>query len=247
MQRLGRVLALPVVLAALSGAAGTAAAQDAFFGPAKDFELQPEVDLYVHLAPETRLLFQAQGTWIPGESYTELALGAFLDWYTLPFFRHLLSPDEAKTRALELRLGLLYTGTIDAGTGKPSQVLATQFDFTPRYFLPWGILAANRNRALLQWTFGSGENVSFLYRGRLQLEREFEVGKIGLTPFASAELFWQAPPSMWEQFRMQAGLQWSFGGIGRGQVVEVNYSAVTYLQPGRSWRSVVGIIWYLYV
>ncbi len=247
MRRLGRVLALPFVLAALAGAAGTATAEESFFGPAKDFELQPEVDVYVHLVPDTRLIFQAQGSWIPGESYTELALGAFLDWYTLPFFRHLLSPDEAKTRALELRLGLLYTGTIDAGTGKPSQVLAIQFDFTPRYFLPWGILAANRNRALFQWTFGSDGGFSFLYRGRLQLEREFEAGRVGLTPFANVELYWQAPPAMWEQFRLQAGLQCSFGGIGRGQVLEANYSAVTYLQPGRSWRSIVGIVWYVYV
>jgi hypothetical protein len=247
VQRLGRVLALPVVLAALSGAARTAAAQDAFFGSAKDFEVQPEVDLYVHLLPDTRLLLQAQGSWIPGENCSGLALGAYVDWFTLPFFRHLLSPDEAKTRALDLRLGLRYTGTVHAGTGNSSQILAVQFDFTPRFFLPWSILASNRNRAQGRWTFGSGEHVSFLYRGRLQLEREFEVGRVGLTPFANAELFWQAPPSMWQQFRMQAGLQCSFGGVGRGQVVEVNYSAVTYLQPGRSWRSIVGIVLYVYV
>jgi hypothetical protein len=52
---------------------------------------------------------------------------------------------------------------------------------------------------------------------------------------------------VWEQFRMQVGLQCSFGGIGRGQVIEVNYTTVTYLQPTRSWRPVVGVIWYLYV
>jgi hypothetical protein len=241
--RLGRCLA---ALAALAGAAGAAAAPDGFFGPAKDAELQPEVDLHVHLGEEARLLFQAQGSWIPGEGYTALALGAYLDWFVLPFFRRLVSPDVAKTRALDLRLGVRYTGTIDPGTGSPSQDLAVQLDFTPRYFLPGGILASNRNRAQVQWAFGAEHPASFLYRGRLQLEREFPVGGAGLTPFANAELYWQAPPSMWEQFRMQAGLQASFGGIGRGQVIEVNYSAVTYLQPGRSWRSVIGLVWYLY-
>jgi hypothetical protein len=31
-----------------------------------------------------------------------------------------------------------------------------------------------------------------------------------------------------------------------GQPFEVNYATVTYLQPARSWRPVLGIIWYQY-
>jgi hypothetical protein len=247
MRRYGRWLAALAALGLVASPAGAEAAQDGFFGPAKDFELQPEVDVYVHVAPETRLLFESQGSWIPGEGYTAIALGAHVDWYVVPFFRRLLAPDEAKTRALDLRLGLRYSGTLDPGTASPSQVLAIQFDFTPRYFLPGDILASNRNRGQVRWTFDTDEHVSFLYRGRIQLERELELGHVGLTPFVNAELFWQAPPSMWEQFRMQAGLQCSFGGIGRGQVIEVNYSTVTYLQPTRSWRPMVGVIWYLYI
>jgi hypothetical protein len=71
-------------------------------------------------------------------------------------------------------------------------------------------------------------------------------GFVGLTPFVNAEFVWQSPPAMWSQFLMEAGLQASFHWFGRGQTFEVNYSAVTSLQPSRSWRPVLGVVWYQY-
>lgn len=226
----------------------TASAQDGsgFFGPNVGFEMQPEVDVYYQVAPDLRLLLQVQDTSIPSDQYNSLLVGAYVDWFLAPFVRELLSPDQAKTRALNLRLGARYSGTLAPGTVGSSDVLSLQFDVTPRYFLPWSILASNRNRFLARWTLGTSDPFSFRYRGRLQLEREFDAGKVGFTPFVNAEVIWQTPQSMWVQFRMEAGLQGSFGGLGRGQVIEVNYSTVTYLQPSRSWRPVLGVIWYVY-
>jgi hypothetical protein len=48
---------------------------------------------------------------------------------------------------------------------------------------------------------------------------------------------------MWNQFRMEAGLQASVHWFGRGQTFEVNYSTVTNLQPSSNWRPVLGVIW----
>jgi hypothetical protein len=93
---------------------------------------------------------------------------------------------------------------------------------------------------------GTSDPFSFRYQGRLQVQREFDVGGVGLTPFVNAEFIWQSPPAMWVQFRMQAGLQTSVHWFGRGQTFEVNYSTVMYLQPARTWRPVLGIIWYQY-
>ena len=226
---------------------GTARAQDAgFFGPDQGFEIQPEVDVYWHVAEDARLLLQVQGTSIPSQDYGSIAVGAYGDWMLAPLFRNLVSPDQALTRALNLRLGVRYVGTLDPGTIGSSQRLAIQLDVTPRYFLPWSILLSNRNRVQAQWQLGEADSFTFRYRGRLQVQREFDLGNVGLTPFVNAEFIWQSPPAMWVQFRIQAGLQTSVHWFGRGQTIEVNYSTVTYLQPSRSWRPVLGVIWYQY-
>jgi hypothetical protein len=226
---------------------GHANAQEAsFFGSNQGFEVQPEVDVYWHVAEDARLLLQVQGTSIPSQDYGSIAVGAYGDWMLAPFFRNLVSPDQALTRALNLRLGVRYVGTLDPGTIGSSQRLAIQFDVTPRYFLPWSILLSNRNRLQAQWQLGEADSFTFRYRGRFQVQREFDVGNAGLTPFVNVEWIWQAPPAMWAQFRMQAGLQASVHWFGRGQTIEVNYATVTYLQPPRTWRPVLGVIWYQY-
>ena len=117
---------------------GNARAQEAsFFGPNDGFEIQPEVDVYWHVAEDARLLLEAQGTSIPSQDYGSVAVGVYGDWMLAPFFRDLVSPDQALTRALNLRLGVRYVGTLDPGTIGSSQRLAIQLDVTPRYFLPW--------------------------------------------------------------------------------------------------------------
>lgn len=110
-------------------------------------------------------------------------------------FRPLLSPDMSKTRPLNLRLGIQYVATLNSGTLTSSQSVVIQGDFTPRYFLPWAVLISNRNRLQARWTLGSGESFSFRYPGRIQLEREFDVGRVPLTPFVNAELIWASPPA----------------------------------------------------
>jgi hypothetical protein len=54
------------------------------------------------------------------------------------------------------------------------------------------------------------------------------------------------PPAMWTQFRIQGGLQAGFDLFAGGQTIEVNYVAITSLQPDRSWSPQVGIIFSSY-
>jgi hypothetical protein len=82
----------------------------------------------------------------------------------------------------------------------------------------------------------------FVYRGRFQLEREFDVGQVPITPYVNVEILWQRQPAMWTQFRMQGGLQVGLDLFAKGQTVELNYVAITSLQPGRSWAAQVGLI-----
>jgi hypothetical protein len=217
-----------------------------YFGPAQPVQIQPEVDVYYHVNSDFRLLAQVQSTFIPDDSYSGLRVGAFADWMIANVFRPMLSPDLAKTRALNLRIGLQYSTTLEPGTLKSSQTIILQEDITPRYFLPWGILIASRNRFQEQWSLGASGTFSFRYLGRLQFEREFNIGRIPLTPFVNVQLSWTSPPAMWTQFRMEGGLQCGFDWFGRGQIIEANFSVVTKLQPSHSWTPVVGVIWYIY-
>jgi hypothetical protein len=231
----------------LLAASATASAQDTgFFGPAQGFQIQPEADVFYHVADGLRLLLQVQDSATPSEGNNTLAVGAFADWFVAPVLRELVSPDKSLTHALNLRLGVRYRGTLAEGTVGPAQSVAVRFEITPRIFAPWAILLSNRNRFQVNWNLGSSDSVTYIYRGRLQAQREFEVGGVGLTPFVSAEFVWQSPPAKWDQFRMEAGLQVSVDWFGRGQTFEVSYSTVTYLQPSRSWRPVLGVIWYQY-
>ena len=217
-----------------------------YFGPEQPLQVRPEVDAYYHVSEDFRLLAQLQSTFIPADSYSGASVGAYADWMIAAVFRPLLSPDMAKTRALNLRLGIQYAATVDPGTLTSSQSIAIQGDFTPRYVLPWEILISNRNRLQARWTLGTSESFSFRYRGRIQLEREFDIGRVPLTPFVNAELIWTSPPAMWTQYRMEAGLQYGFHWFGRGQIIEANFSAITKLQPSHNWTPVLGIVWYIY-
>jgi hypothetical protein len=204
------------------------------------------VDVFHEVADGVRLLLQVQDSAIPSEGNNLLAVGGFVDWFVAPVVRKLISPDRSLTHALNLRLGVRYKGTLAEGTVGPAQSVAIRFEATPRFFAPWSILLSNRNRLQVNWNLGGADSVTWIYRGRLQAQREFGAGDVALTPFVNVEFVWQSPPAMWSQFRMQAGLQASVHWFGQGQTFELNYSMVTNLQPSRSWRPVLGLIWYQY-
>jgi hypothetical protein len=58
----------------------------------------------------------------------------------------------------------------------------------------------------------------------------------------NVELLWQQQPALWTQFRMQGGVQVGLDLFAKGQTVEINWSAITSLQPSRSWTPQVGLI-----
>ena len=217
-----------------------------YFGPEQPLQIRPEVDAYYHLGEDFRLLGQLQTNFIPVDSNSSATFGAFADWMIAAVFRPLLSPDLAKSRALNLRFGVQYATTINPGSLKSSQSVVLQEDVTPRYFLPWSILISSRNRFQESWSLSNAGSFTFRYLGRIQFEREFNVGEKSLTPFVNAQLSWSSPPAMWTQFKMEVGLQYGPHWFGRGQILEINFSVITKLQPSHSWSPALGLIWYMY-
>jgi len=245
--RAGSLRRLAVTAAATLLAVEARGDASSYFGPEQPFQIRPEVDAYYHIGEDFRLLAQVQSTFIPDDSYSAMNVGAYADWMIASLVRTLLSPDLSKSRALNLRLGLQYLTTLHPGTLNSSQIVAVQADITPRYFLPWDILISSRNRLQARWTLGTADPFSFRYRWRVQLEREFDVGRVPLTPFVNAEVVWTSPPAMWTQYRMETGLQYGFHWFGRGQIIEANFTVLTKLQPSHSWSPVLGIVWYVYL
>lgn len=222
-------------------AAGPAHAQG-FFGPKGSTSYLPEVDAYFRLADGVRIQAQVQPYLVPSQQLTQVTFGVYGAWYVADVLRELLSPDQAKTHAVDMRVGVLYNATLDPGTQGPGNLWTLQADLTPRFNLPWMLLASFRNRVSFNWAVDGASGSFFVYRGRFQLEREFDVGRVPITPYVNVEFLWQRQPAMWTQFRMQGGLQVGFDLFAKGQTVEINWSAITSLQPSRSWTPQVGLI-----
>ena len=231
---------LALALAALL-VAGPAVGQG-FFGPAGSPAYQPEVDAYFRLSDGMRIQAQVQPYLVPQQQVAQITFGLYGAWYVAAYLQELLSPDEARKHAVDMRLGVLYTATTDAGTGPPGNTWTLQAELTPRYSLPGEIVASVRNRVSFNWQVDGATGFFFRYRGRFQLEREIDVGGLPFTPFANVEFFWQQPPAQWTQFRIEGGMQVGFQWFARGQTIEVNYTAITNLQPGRSWSPQIGLI-----
>jgi hypothetical protein len=232
----------PIALVAAAVLAGAPVRASDFFGPETSTSWQPEVDAYFRLADGLRIQAQIQPYLVPAQQVTQVSFAVYGAWYVAGILRDLLTPDEAKRHAVDMRVGVLYNATFDPGTAGPGNVWTLQVDLTPRYSLPLELVVSVRNRFSFNWATDGASGFYFRYRGRLQLEREFDVMKVPVTPFVNVEFFWQQPPAMWTQFRMQGGLQVGFDAFARGQTVELNYSVITSLQPSRSWSSQIGLI-----
>jgi hypothetical protein len=176
-------------------------------------------------------------------------VSVYAAWLVAPFTDTLLSPDLAKRRRLDVRAGVSWYPTVAAGTSGWSDLLRLEGEATVRTNVPGDILGTIRGRVEAQWQLDQPTSFVWRLRIRPQLEREFTLSaeaRTSLTPFANAEFIWTTSQDMWSQFRMQAGLQLGAHWFGQGQVIELNGSIITYLQPARSYSPVVGLVWYQY-
>lgn len=246
---LGRTGALRLATAVLTALLAIRADGSDFFGPSEGLQLWPELDVIVNAGNAFRIIGKANPTFIPSQHNANAGLSLYGNWLVAPFMPALVTPDIAKRRRFDVRLGLSWYPTYAPGSVGESNLLQLEVETTARTNVPGDVLLTLRYRVEARWQLD--EPASFVWRLRLrpQLEREFIVSwttGTALTPFANAEFIWSTSRNMWDQFRMQAGLQLGVHWFGQGQVIELNGSIVTYLQPARSYSPAVGLVWYLY-
>lgn len=236
--------ALLLAAALLSIPCTDATASD-FFGPSDGLQIQPELDVFERLSDDFRLIQRLLPTFIPSQAYSEMGLGVYVGLFVAPVTTRTISPDLTHRRRLDVRLGVEWYPSLEQGTASASNILLVELEGTPRLVAPWEILFTVRNRVEARWQLADPTSFVWRLRIRPQLEREFDLSDtVSLTPFANAEWIWSTSSDMWDQFRLQVGLQLGVHWFGAGQVIEVSGSVFTYLQPSRSHAPVLGVVFY---
>ena len=181
--RAGGIICLLALLAALGG---VARAQDS---DESRSEFWPEVDVYVSLSERVRLFFlgtinKSRET----KDKLEGQVGAHVDY----------APHKKAT----LRTGYRYGFSLS--DGDPFKEHRVVLEQTLRQPLPLDVLLSDRNREDLRWVNGK---FSARYRNRVTLEREFKLMNGSLTPYGSAEVYYDSRFKTWNRNRLAVGVQ----------------------------------------
>jgi hypothetical protein len=166
--------------------------------PTSRDEFWPSIEVYINVKPKVRLyllgtvskavedgeLRNAQGF--------EAQIGAHIDYIPNP---HLI-----------FRTGYRY-GTSLGDSDDPFKEHRLITEQTLRKMLPGELLLSDRNREDFRFVDG---DFSFRYRNRVTIEREIHLFKERtITPYASAEIFYDTRHNAWNRHRFAVGFQQS--------------------------------------
>jgi Protein of unknown function (DUF2490) len=151
-------------------------------------EVWPEFNAYVPLTEKTRLFFllsisRSRET----RSNTEGQVGAHLDYF--------------RTKNVSFRGGYRYGFSL--GASEPFREHRVISEETVRKTLKAKLLLLDRNRQDIRWVNGE---FSVRLRNRLTLEREFKLNERSLTPYGSAEIFYDTRFNTFNRSRFTGGL-----------------------------------------
>jgi hypothetical protein len=192
-----RASAARLAIVPLFALAASAAAQDV------TTQFWPEIDTFVRLNDDMRIYVPLskteEGT---GDSGQDGTVGVYLDYYVSPIANFWLPvpANVARMHRLHLRVGYGYTA---AGDGEPATNTLTA-EATWRMTIPCELLLSDRNRFDLNF---SGGDFDPRYRNRVRLDRNVDLGKWALNPYAYGEFFYGFDQGKWIRTRVTAGLE----------------------------------------
>src|ERR1017187_10107652 len=167
----------------------------------------PEIDAYYKVTSPVRIWFQAKETSDAGTPVTA-ECGPSLDFYIKSPLKladvTAFDLDDSKSRALVLSVG--YRDLPTPGSPPTNRLEPL---FTLNYPVPRiGLLLSDRNRADLDWKSGT---FTWRYRNRIQLERTLKVRSYHLSPYASAEFYYESLYGKWSDTALYAGCLFPIG------------------------------------
>ncbi len=163
-------------------------------------EFFPEFDVYAHLNPKVRFVFQAKDT-REGGAPTQAEIGPSIDFYLKPLIKlknaTVFDLDEAKSRPLVLSIGYRYVPSPNKPTINRMEPVATF-----HYPLRGRVLITDRNRFDLDWSNGG---FTWRYRNRPTVERRITIHSYHPAAYVSAEFFYESQYAKWSTTDLFAG------------------------------------------
>jgi hypothetical protein len=161
-------------------------------------EFWPEVDVYITVKPKVRLYLVGTVSKSVEDGELRNAQG-----YEGQVGVHV---DYIPNKHVIFRAGYRY-GTAVGSNSDPFKEHRLLTEQTFRHLLPGDLLLSDRNREDFRFVNG---DFSFRYRNRLTLEREVHLFKgRSITPYASAEVFYDTRYNTWNRNRFAIGIQQS--------------------------------------
>lgn len=161
-------------------------------------EFWPEINVYINVKPKVRLFLlgtvskSVEDGEIRNAQSFEAQVGAHIDYI----------PNDH----IILRAGYRF-GTSVGDTDSPYKEHRILTEQTLRKLLPGDLLLSDRNREDFRFVNG---DFSFRYRNRVKVEREFDLFKgRTITPYVSAEIFYDTRSSSWNRNRLAVGFEQS--------------------------------------
>jgi hypothetical protein len=165
---------------------------------AQETQFLPELDVYLKLNPNVRLVGQAKDTRDGGDP-NQLAIGPSLEFYTKPLVKlkrvAAFDLDDAKSRPLVISAGYRYL------TGSPS---TNRMELAATTHLPVkpGLLLSDRNRSDLDWSDGG---FKWRYRNKLEVEKPLVIRSYHPAPYASVEVYYESQYRKWSTTEIYVG------------------------------------------
>jgi hypothetical protein len=157
----------------------------------------PEFETYINLDSQFRLRYMVSAA-TDASTFRSSETGPTLDITLKPILRAgVQRNDEATRKYLTFGIGYRYL----TNSNKASENRGI-LELTPRFYLPWKVLASDRSRFDLRWTSG---NFLWRYRNRLTFERTLKVKSFRFTPYAREEIFYDSRSSIWNRFTYSFG------------------------------------------
>jgi Protein of unknown function (DUF2490) len=165
-------------------------------------QVWPEVSTFVKLNDNMRFYFLATTVKENRES-TEYEVGPNLDFFVKPLRKRkkwIVFPlDESKNRSVLIRIGYRYISPL-SGENPPEH--RGVLEVTPRYPLPYGVLASDRHRIDFRLIGGV---YSWRYRNRLTFEKIYTIGRFTCNPYIRGEVYYDSRFDKWSRTSLIAG------------------------------------------
>ena len=173
---------------------------------AQDTQFLPEIDQYLKLSSNTRILVQAKDDREGGDP-TQFTFGPSLQLFLKPLLKlknvTRFDLDDVKKRPVMFETG--YRIITAPNTPAENRLLEAVTFHIP---LMAQMMTSDRNRVDLDWKAGV---FTWRYRNKLTLQRSVGISSYHLTPYVAAEVFYESQYSKWSTTDLYAGCLFPVG------------------------------------